>query len=54
MPYFIFHSSNTSLLSPELTRRHLQEATKSFHFLMLTPLARKHIKIENFDNAIAH
>ena len=31
-----------------IAKRHLQEATKSFHFLMLTPLARKHIKLENF------
>ena len=54
LPYFIFHSSDKSLLSPELTSKHFQEATKSFHFLILTPLARKHIKLENFDNAITH
>ena len=50
MPYFISHSSDKSLLTPELTRRHLQEATKPFQ----TPFTRNHIKLENFDNATTH
>ena len=54
MPYFISHSSDESPLTPELTRRHLQEATKPFQFLIPTPFARKHIKPENFDNATTH
>ena len=54
LPYFIFHSSDKSLLSPELTSGHLQEATKSFQFLIPTPFARKHIKPEDFDNATTY
>ena len=52
--YFIFHSSDKNLLSPELTSRHLQEATKYFQFIIPTPFVRKHIKPENFDNATTH
>ena len=48
------HSSDKSLLSPKLTSRHLQETTKSFQFLIATPFARKHIKPEDFDNAITY
>ena len=54
MFYYIYHSLDNSLLTLELTRRHLQEATKPFQFLIPTPFARKHIEPENFDNATTH
>ena len=54
MPYFISHSLDKSLLTTELTRGHLQEATKPFQFLIPTPFAIKHIKTKNFDNATTH
>ena len=55
MSYFISHSSDKSLfnffLIPDLTRRHSQEATIPFQFLITTQFARNHIKLGKFDNA---
>ena len=54
MPYFISHSFDMNLLTPEFPRRHLQEDTKPFQFLIPTPFARNHIKPKNFDNLTTH
>ena len=54
MPYIIFHSSDKILLSPKLTRRHLQGATKFLSISYSNTIAREHIKPEDFDNATTY